>query len=452
MSAKKFFKKLLRYTLCLAAGLAAFAACGYTDYRLWPLDLPASAHPRVPKTAVANQQLVVPLTLTPSVPVAEVASFSDQLEAFLRFEYLRGREARAGHDTSHMLLTAVNTKKGPYYKIFIITKDDLLLAVPQLADLEGRNLIGHYELETWSEKELSYYQQESHTFDVAYDLPTEQKLETISSSKLLPALAQFLIFKSQTDNRVLGGSQDAPRPLTREQATQLASDILDVAHFYDLPLDYFMGVGAMENDYMDVNGDLTHAVWKKRAQRGDIVLRRTRKRVMVSDYAMGTWQITRETLRAAHQLYLHDKRDYSQLPPRLRPPRQLDLNNVTDAVLTTYAGLLLRDLVDHFGGDVEKAIGAYNGGVRTPNSDYASGVKNVADYARRILEHASAQDDPNTNAKSADQPQPATPCPSPAPANAPGTKNCGTPAAPNLSADDPQNPSPQPKPPYRRDD
>jgi len=452
MSAKTFFIKLLRYTLCLAAGLAAFAACGYTDYRLWPLDLPASAHRRVPTTAVANQQLVVPFT--PGVPVAEVASFNDQLEAFLRFEYLRGREARAGHDTSHMLLTAVNTKKGPHYNIFIVTNNDLLAAVPQLTDLEGRNLIAHYELETWSEKELSYYQQESHTFDVAYDLPTEQKLETINSSKLLPALAQFLIFKSQTDNRVVGGSQDAPRPLTREQATQLASDILDVAHFYDLPLDYFMGVGAMENDYMDVNGDLAHAVWKKRAQRGDIVLRRTRKRVMVSDYAMGTWQITRETLRAAHQLYLHDKRGYSQLPPRLRPPRVLDLNNVNDAVLTTYAGLLLRDLLDYFGGNVEKAIGAYNGGVRTPNPDYASGVKNVADYARRILEHASAQDDANTDAKSSDKPQPTTPCvsPSPAPGNAPGAKNCVTPGAPNLSADDAQNPPPQPKPPYRRDD
>src|SRR5436853_6970795 len=80
MSAKKFFKKLLRYTLCLAAGLAAFAACGYTDYRLWPLDLPASAHPRVPMTGVANQQLVLPFT--PGVPVAEVASFNDSSKRF----------------------------------------------------------------------------------------------------------------------------------------------------------------------------------------------------------------------------------------------------------------------------------------------------------------------------------------------------------------------------------
>ena len=263
-------------------------------------------------------------------------------------------------------------------------------------------------------------------FDVAYDMPTEEKLETLNSFKLLPALAQFLVFKSQTDNRVLGGNDAAPRPLTREQATQLAADILDVARFYDLPLDYFIGVGAMENDYMDVNGDLTHAVWKKRVQRGDIVLRRTRRRVMVSDYAIGTWQITRETLRAAHQLYLRDKRDYSQLPARLRPPRELDLNSVNDSVLTTYAGLLLRDLLDHFGGDVDKAIGAYNGGVRTPNPAYASGVKTVADYARRILEHASALDDPATGANLL----PATPPPR-------------AESVPN---------APPPKPPYRRDD
>ena len=450
MSLKSFLKKLLRYTLCLAAGLLAFAACGYTDYRLWPLDLPASARPRTPVTAVKDKRLVVPFS--PQVPAAEIAAFNGQLEAFLRFEYLRGREAREGHDTSHMYLTALNTKKGPQYKIFVVTDNDLLTAVPQVASFKSRNLIMHYEFQTWSQKEFNYYQQQSHMFDVAYDVPTEQKLEGINSSKMLPALAQFLIFKSQTDTRVVDNSDSAARPLTRDQATQLATDILDVAHFYDLPLDYFMGVGAMENDYMDVDGDLTHAVWKKRADRGDIVLRRTRKRVMVSDYAMGTWQITRETLRAAHQLYLHDKRDYSQLPARLRPSRELDVNNVPDAVLTTYAGLLLRDLLDHFGGDVEKAIGAYNGGVKTPNPAYANSVKNVADYARRILEHATAQDDPNAKAKNSDKSQPAEPCKPAASGDAQNTNtsSCVSPATQNTSTD--TNAAAKPKPPYRRSD
>ena len=409
MSGRKFFRRLIRFLLCLTAGLLAFAACAYTDYRLWPLDLQAPRYPALPAPRIQANGLVLPFA--PGVASAKVATFHDQLEAFLHFEYLRGREARDGSDTSRILLTAADTATSPSYEIFIVCDNDLLTAVPHLTQLEGRNLIARYDLNTWTQKDFAYYQQQSHMFDVAYGAPTEQKLESLNSFQLLPALARFLVFKSQTDNRVLARSDAAPRPLTREQATQLAADILDVAQFYSLPLDYFLGVGAMENDYMDVDGDLTHAVWKKRAQRDDIVLRRGRKRVMVSDYAIGTWQITRETLRAAHQLYLKDKRDYRFLPARLRPPRELHLNSLDDAVLTTYAGLLLRGLLDHFGGDVDKATGAYNGGVKTPNPAYAAGVKTVADYARRVLEHATALDDPATKATNSD----ITPSGAPAP-------------------------------------
>jgi len=397
MSVRGFFRRLVRNLLRLTAALLTIAASAYLGGLLWTLDLPAPRYPVLPAPKIQGHRLVLPFS--PGVPSAKVAIFHDQLEAFLHFEYLRGREARDGNDTSRILLTAVDTATGPSYEIFVVCDNDLLTAMPYLARLEGRNLISSYDLNTWSEKDFAYYQQQSHMFDIAYGVPSLQKLESLNSFQLLPALARFLVFKSQTDNRVLYGSESAPRPLTREQASQLAADILDVAQFYSLPLDYFLGVGAMENDYMDVNGDLEHAVWKKRAQRDDIVLRRNRKRVMVSNYAMGTWQITRETLRAAHQLYLKDKRDYSLLPARLRPPRELNLNSVDDAVLTTYAGLLLRGLLDHFGGDVDKAIGAYNGGVKTPNPAYAAGVKTVAEYARRVLEHATTLDDPSTNSK-----------------------------------------------------
>ena len=203
MSVRKFLRKLVRNLLCLVGGLSAFAACAYTDYRLWPLDLQAPRYPAFPAPAIQGNRLVLPFT--PGVASAEVASFNDQLEAFLRFEYLRGREAREGHDTSRIFLTALDSPKGPSYKIFIVTDNDLLTAVPQLAELEGRNLIPNYELCTWSQRDFAYYEQQSHMFDVAYDVPTEEKLETLNSFKLLPALARFLIFKSETDNRVLGG-------------------------------------------------------------------------------------------------------------------------------------------------------------------------------------------------------------------------------------------------------
>jgi soluble lytic murein transglycosylase-like protein len=60
-------------------------------------------------------------------------------------------------------------------------------------------------------------------------------------------------------------------------------------------------------------------------------------------------------------------------------------------VLTTYAGLLFRDLLDHFTGDVQKAVGAYNGGAGNPNLEYSAGVEMVATYARRILEQVADQ-------------------------------------------------------------
>ncbi len=363
--------------------LSALALTSWTADRLWPRHMRLTAHHRRLAPRVNGRNVAIPISN--EVACAEIASFDDQLEAFLRYEYLRGRDSG---DASKIFMTAGHVGKHANYKIYMLVENDQLTAIPRLNRMQSRGLITHYELVAWTNADLAYAQQQSRLFENAYDVPAPQKLEALPSFQLVPALADFLVFKSQTDWRVVGQSSHAPQPLTHHQAMRLASDILDVAHFYNLPLDYFLGVGAMENNYMDVNGDLTHAVWKKTAERGDIVLERGRKRVLVSDYSIGTWQISRETLRAAHQLYLKDKRNYDQLPPRLRPSRDLDVNSVDSEVLTTYAGLVLRDLLDRFDGNVDQAIGAYNGGVRNPNPAYAAGVKNVALYARRVLEHA----------------------------------------------------------------
>jgi len=385
MPARKIFRKFPRF--CAAFLAVAIGVGVLIGYRVWPRELRLAPQPRFPAPTMEGNRLI--LAFSPDVATAKIATFSDQLEAFLHFEYLRGRE---GDRASQILLTATHTERGPSYEIFVVVENDLLTAIPRLGEMESHGLITHYDLIAWTKKDLAYFRQQSDTFEAAYNVPTARKLETLTSFQLFPALSRFLIFKSQTDSRVAGESETAPRPLTLEQANQLAADILDVAYFYSLPLDYFLGVGAMENNYMGANGDLGHAIWKKRAQRDDIVLRRARRRVLVSDYSIGTWQISRETLRYAHQLYLKDMRNYELLPARLRPSEELDLNSLNDQVLTTYAGLLLRDLLDHFGGDVDKAIGAYNGGVRNPNSAYTSGVRNVAEYARRVIEHATLLD------------------------------------------------------------
>jgi hypothetical protein len=375
--------KLFPSRTLAALALTALALASWTADRLWPRHMHVSAQHRHLSPKIHGRNIVLPFSN--EIACAQIASFDDQLEAFLRYEYLRGRDP---DNASKIFLTANRSDKRANYKIYMLVENDQLTAVPRLNRMETHGLVAHYELVAWTQQDLVFAQQQSRMFENAYNVPTEQKLETLPSFQLLPALADFLVFKSQTDWRVVGQSTRAPQPLTHRQALRLASDILDVAHFYNLPLDYFLGVGAMENNYMDVNGDLTHTVWKKRAERGDIVLEHDRKRVLVSDYSIGTWQISRETLRAAHQLYLKDKRHYDELPPRLRPSRDLDVNSVDSEVLTTYAGLVLRDLLDRFDGDVDQAIGAYNGGIRNPNPAYAAGVKNVALYARKVLEHA----------------------------------------------------------------
>jgi len=368
-----------------AVFLTALTLSAWTAYRVWPRHMPLRAHHRHLGPRLEGRRIVIPFAS--EVACAEVASFDDQLEAFLRFEYLRGRDLEGDQ---RIFLTAGEGRDARHatYKIYLLVENDRLTATSHLNRLRAQGRISHYELTAWTKHDLSQAQQRSHLFEEVYNVPTDRKLETLPTFQLLPALADFLEFKSQTDWRVVGHSSAAPQPLTHRQAWRLASDILEVAHFYDLPLDYFLGVGAMENNYMNVDGDLAHTVWKKRADPGDIVLERGHKRVLVSDYSIGTWQISRETLRAAHQLYLKDKRQYGHLPARLRPRREFDLNNVDSEVLTTYAGLIVRDLLDRFGGDVDQAIGAYNGGAGKPNPAYAAGVKNVALYARRVLEHA----------------------------------------------------------------
>lgn len=381
MPAKKFHKSLLYAAKAVFVAALALFLC--SAYRVWPRTMQVSLERRIPRPEIRDGRIGLPFSN--DVACAKVATFHDQLEAFLRFEYLRGRDS---DDADKFLLTPIADGKQVYYGIFLFVENDQLTVVPRLRQMEAHGLISGFELVAWNRQDLGLAERRSRMLEEAYNMPARQKLESVPSFQLLPALADFLVFKSQTDWRVVGQSNNAPQPLTHRQALRLASDILDVAHFYSLPLDYFLGVGAMENNYMDVDGDLKHAVWKHRAERGDIVLERGRKRVLVSDYSIGTWQVSRETLRAAHQLYLKDSRDYEQLPPRLRPPRQLDVNSVDNEVLTTYAGLVLRELLNRFDGNVDQAIGAYNGGVRNPNPAYAAGVKNVALYARKVLEHA----------------------------------------------------------------
>lgn len=338
-----------------------------------------------PSVQLDAGRMIVPFRT--KVLLAEVARFDNELSAYLWFDYLR---SRPGVKSQQVLLTVVEKDQVPSYRIETVLPNDGLVAIPFLARLEAKSFIEGFKLVFTTAEQVEYRKEQTDIFVAAYQRPVDQTFEDMPRKRFLSPTARFLAFKSRTDPRVRGADESRPKSLSHEQATELAADIIAVADFYDLPLDIFLGIGAMENNYLSIRGDLNHAIWKRKPAKDDIILRRRRGRVLVSNYSVGIWQITRETLRYAHAQYLKDNRDYSKLAERLRPPKVLELDLTDSHVLTTYAGLLLRDLLDRFNGDVEKAVGAYNGGVRNPNIEYAGGVRMVAEYARNILARMAA--------------------------------------------------------------
>lgn len=378
----------LRARLLGIALAIVFATAGLAfTYHYWPrrLDLPP--------LGVAESVTVSPggtrIFVRGQILIGELAKFDDGLFAFLMFDYLRGRPSLAGKT---LVLAAEEEHGQPFYRIFVRLPADLLEGINILCGLKNDRKARSVSYRWIVPSQFESYVQETSAFVAAYSGPSTQRLRTLHASQLQGYLRNFIRFKSETDPRAASTSGPVPSPLTSKDAGRLAGDIIAVARFYSIPIDLLLGIGAMENNYLNVAGDLKNTIWKPSPQPGDIVLRRRGGRVLVRNESRGVWQITQESLRFAHHLYLSDKRDYERLPARLRPPARLDLNSVDSEVLTTYAGLLLRNLLDQFNGDVSLAAGAYNGGPGNPIAKYASGVETVANYARRVIGRAAEID------------------------------------------------------------
>lgn len=370
----------------LVFGLAVTAAAGWGAYEgLWRVGT-IEVKPW-PVAGVSFDQASAARVVRAGVEmVGSVAVFRDELFAYLMLQHYRGSEPLRGVTLWMRYDDAV--REEPRYEIVAALGNEEIEAVGRTAWLRER--LAGLTVRVVTEDDARRYGGQTRLFDAAYNLPAQRRWEELPAQEKRALMRRFIRFKSTTDPRVRAGVEPLPRTLTAEEAEQLAGDMIAVAEFYELPLEYLLGIGAMENNYMDVRGDLEHSIWKRRAAKDDIVLERRRGRVRVLNYATGVWQITRETLRYAHRLYKRDKRDYGRLPEHLRPPAELNVNEVDAHVLTTYAGLFLRDLLDYFDGDVAKAVGAYNGGPGRPNAKYEEGVRAVAGHAREVLERAAA--------------------------------------------------------------
>lgn len=364
--------------------LALLGTAGAVAFYYWPVEAlqPPRNLFRIELSGGRSRLYMANRTL-----VANLAGFDDGLFAYLMFDYYRSRPALRQKEV--MLIA---DEKGPatVYRILVRLPNDLIRGVNELAELKAQRLTAQIDYNWLTRDELKQDRHQTTVFAESYQGPAPEKLEKLHGKELQQYLLRFIRFKSTVDPRIRRNLAPIPSPLTRKQASRLAADMIAVSRFYHIPLDLLIGIGAMENNFMNVPGDAGNTIWKRHAQPGDVVLKRKRGRVLVKNGSSGVWQITRQSLRYAHRLYLRDKKhDYSQLPERMRPPKKLNVNHVSQDVLTTYAGLLLSNLLERFHGNVSLAVGAYNGGSRNPNAEYASRVEMIAKYARRIIDRAA---------------------------------------------------------------
>ena len=254
----------------LGVALVLILTAGWWHYSVQPL--PRVTKRLLPIVRFENGKTV--LSMPNGTLVGEVGTYTDELTAYLRFDYLKGLQSI----NSAKLIIVTQEKDGrPEYEIYLLLPNDILAAYHTLAGLTIGGHIRGFELESPPPSEVQRWEKETALFNAAYRRPVRKRLLHMPRKALTSSVASFILFKIRTDRRVRQRLEPAAgKELSRDDARNFAADMIAVAEFYDIPLDMLLGVGAMENNYLDIRGDLKHAVWKSLAQPGDIVLRRRR--------------------------------------------------------------------------------------------------------------------------------------------------------------------------------
>ena len=222
----------------------------------------------LPQARIAGQRTIV--TSPGACLVAEIGRYQDELFAYLVFDHFRHAEAPPG--TEALLTYRSDAGREGYTLLLHFKHGDLAAAISRLVRMQFDNVIPGYDWHFAAPSVLWRAREQTRFFVTAYNLPVRRRLEGVPPVELSAYTGPFVRFKSVTDKRVRMKIEPVPSALSSAQAHRLAGDIVAVADFYELPLDSFLGIGAMENNYMNVMGDLSHATWKRRAAPGDVVL------------------------------------------------------------------------------------------------------------------------------------------------------------------------------------
>lgn len=267
--------------------------------------------------------------------IARAGEYPDELDAYQAVLNLR--------ETAGPAVPIAATRSTASAAVILELPDDLLQTVPILEQLRGTLLGRSVDWAVTGREQLRQWREESLLFEEIYgDLPRRRKT--------------------------------APG-----QPAYIVRDIVTVARFYDLSPRFFRPVPYPHR--------LPASRWTRYPRANQAVLLRNPAAALVVENDSVEWQEVLDALIHAQALVDADRRDYASLPDRLQPSRRLDLETRPDA-LFTYAGVLLRHLVDKAGGENLEAITARADRPDNPNVRYDPGVRRAAMYARRVLTHA----------------------------------------------------------------
>ena len=165
--------------------------------------------------------------------------------------------------------------------------------------------------------------------------------------------------------------------------------LVELSRRYSIPYEIFRHFDRFDTEYIDEDGSIRGARWLADVPAGHAVLYRSGERILAIRGSDAHWRVTEEAMRYAHSLYYRDVEQGRSLPDELSPPKSFKTEvSARDAV--TYASCLARDLLDRCGGDLSCATRAMAADSDDPNIRMDIGVRRVALYARRTIEHAGA--------------------------------------------------------------
>jgi hypothetical protein len=181
------------------------------------------------------------------VLTAELAAYEDELFAFLMFDHLRSDRALG---ELQLNLAYDRRRASNPYRLILVGGEDLINSVASIRSLQQAGVAEDMPLKLMPSFLVQELEKQSELFVSAYNLPVRQKLETLPRTAVENYLRRFIRFKSSTDPRIRRRMDPMPQPLSSQEAQRLAGDILTIAGFYSLPLEFLLGIGAMENNYM----------------------------------------------------------------------------------------------------------------------------------------------------------------------------------------------------------